>query len=155
VQGAYAAFREHVPPMTPVYLGLALTALVLLLLALRMRTGRDAEPAVTRVGTLQEIKEQGRRRKQEVPSTLAAPDEVAAVAGAPDPVPTPAEPGPVNINTASLEELMQLPGVGRRAATRIVEHRDRHGPFGSLDELAAIDGFHQERIQRLADQAEI
>jgi competence protein ComEA len=61
--------------------------------------------------------------------------------------------GAININTASADELMQLPGVGRRASERIVAHREAHGPFSSLDELSAIEGFHGERIRRLGEAA--
>ena len=63
--------------------------------------------------------------------------------------------GRVSLNTAGIEELMTLPGVGRRAAERIVAHRDANGPFGSLDELSAIEGFHAERIARISGSASV
>lgn len=78
--------------MTVVYLALALVAVLLLVAALRKRGTRDATPPVTRLGTLAEIKEEGWRQKHA--SGLAGPDEVAAAAGAPDPVPAPVESEP-------------------------------------------------------------
>ncbi|PYN76449.1 MAG: competence protein ComEA [Candidatus Rokuibacteriota bacterium] len=47
---------------------------------------------------------------------------------------------PVNINTADVKELMKLEGIGRRAAEKIVEYRDAHGPFKKPEELRKVDG---------------
>lgn len=72
--------------------------------------------------------------------------------------PAPLAPSPggrININSAGIDELVQLPGVGRRAAERIVAHREAHGPFGSLDDLHAVEGWHAERIRRIADSATV
>ena len=70
--------------------------------------------------------------------------------------PEPAAPGGrININTAPAEQLMRLAGVGRRAAERIVEYRDEHGPFVSVQALVHVDGFHPDRIKRFIDQATI
>ena len=71
------------------------------------------------------------------------------------PTPAPTASGAININTASVDELIQLPGVGRRAAERIVAHRQEHGPFASLDDLQAVEGWHAERIRRIADSATV
>jgi competence protein ComEA len=59
----------------------------------------------------------------------------------------------VSINSAGVEELCRLPGVGRRAAERIVRYRDRSGAFGSLDDLRALDGFTRDRVRRLSEKA--
>jgi DNA uptake protein ComE-like DNA-binding protein len=48
---------------------------------------------------------------------------------------------------------MQLSGVGRRAAERIIAHRVANGPFASVGELSAVEGWHAERIRRIADSA--
>jgi competence ComEA-like helix-hairpin-helix protein len=101
-----------------------------------------------------------------VPVPATAPASAAPAPTAPVPVPVPARvPVPasatdgafntININTARADELMQLPGVGRRAAERIVAHREAHGPFSSLEELSAIVGFHGERIRRLGGAATV
>jgi competence protein ComEA len=41
----------------------------------------------------------------------------------------------LNLNTASVEELEKLPGIGKVIAQRIVEYRKTHGAFNSLEEL--------------------
>jgi competence ComEA-like helix-hairpin-helix protein len=100
------------------------------------------------------------------PTPVLAPDPVPMrppppAARAPQPVPAPvpvavaASDGAININTASADQLMQLPGVGRRAAERIVAHREANGSFASLEELSAIEGFHGERIRRLGEAATV
>jgi competence protein ComEA len=48
--------------------------------------------------------------------------------------------GRVNINTASLTELMTLDGVGRKLAEKIVEHRQTHGPFRKPEDLRRVEG---------------
>jgi competence ComEA-like helix-hairpin-helix protein len=102
-----------------------------------------------------------RRRRREMEEELAAsrtgavPPPVRALAPVAAPAAPRASDGRVNLNTASPDELMTLPGVGRRAAERIVAQRDSGGPFTSLQDLAAIEGFHAERIRRLAEDAEV
>ena len=49
--------------------------------------------------------------------------------------------GTVNLNTATSEELQRLPGIGPALAERIIEFRERNGPFGSLAELDAVSGI--------------
>jgi comEA protein len=63
--------------------------------------------------------------------------------------------GLVNINTATKTELQALPGVGPKAAERIVEHREEFGAFGSVDELARISGFGPRRIADLRERATV
>lgn len=48
--------------------------------------------------------------------------------------------GPVNINTATVKELMTLNGIGRKVAEKIVEYRDAHGPFKKPEEIRRVDG---------------
>jgi len=49
----------------------------------------------------------------------------------------------VNINTASVKELMGLAGIGHKVAERIVEYRDAHGPFKKPDDLKKVEGVGQ------------
>lgn len=44
----------------------------------------------------------------------------------------------LNINTASADQLQELPGIGPKTAKTIVEYRLQHGPFGSVDELVEV-----------------
>jgi competence protein ComEA len=54
---------------------------------------------------------------------------------------TPAAAHRLDLNRASVAELMALPGVGRVRAEAIVLHRVRHGPFHAVADLAAIGGI--------------
>jgi competence protein ComEA len=56
---------------------------------------------------------------------------------------------PVQLNSASVEELDSLPGVGPVTAQKIAAYRDQHGPFSSLDGLDAIPGIGPARIASL------
>jgi competence protein ComEA len=53
------------------------------------------------------------------------------------------------LNHARIEELVQLPGVGRRSAERILRHREANGPFASVWELARVEGFDDHRIHQI------
>ena len=63
----------------------------------------------------------------------------------------PAAAGPVHLNSASLEELDALPGVGPVTAQKIVEWRERHGAFASVDDLDAIPGIGPARLEQLRE----
>ena len=59
----------------------------------------------------------------------------------------------VDINTASMEELMTLPGIGRAEANDIIDNRRSYGPYFSLDELLEgdaedLDGTWTEEVVR-------
>ena len=56
---------------------------------------------------------------------------------------------PVNLNTATRSELMQLPRVGPRTAERILAFRQEHGPFQRPEELMQIKGIGPKSFQRL------
>lgn len=55
----------------------------------------------------------------------------------------------VDLNTATEEELMLLPGIGETLAGRIVEYRQEHGPFSSVDDLLAIPGIGEGVVDRI------
>ncbi len=60
------------------------------------------------------------------------------------------EPGArVNLNTASVEQLTALPGVGQKLAERIVEHRQKSGAFRSTQELMSIKGIGEKNFSKL------
>ncbi|BDG61455.1 ComEA family DNA-binding protein [Caldinitratiruptor microaerophilus] len=58
-------------------------------------------------------------------------------------------PGRVNLNTAGVEELMTLPGIGRVLAERIVEHRRRVERFRSIEDLLQVPGIGASRLEQL------
>lgn len=55
----------------------------------------------------------------------------------------------LDLNTATWVELSQLDGVGETLALRIVEHRETHGPFHSVDDLDAVKGIGPKTLDRL------
>ncbi len=59
--------------------------------------------------------------------------------------------GPVHLNTATLEQLDALPGVGPVTAQKILDYRQKHGAFGSVDELDAIPGIGPARLEQVRD----
>ncbi|WP_435372355.1 helix-hairpin-helix domain-containing protein [Streptomyces ficellus] len=61
----------------------------------------------------------------------------------------PAASGPVSLNTATVEQLDTLPGVGPVLAQHIVDYRTRHGGFRSVDELREVNGIGDRRFADL------
>jgi competence protein ComEA len=57
--------------------------------------------------------------------------------------------GPVHLNTATLIQLDALPGVGPVTAQKILDYRQEHGAFGSVDELDAVSGIGPARLEEL------
>jgi competence protein ComEA len=59
--------------------------------------------------------------------------------------------GRVDLNTATLEQLDQLPGVGPVTAQRILEWRNQNGRFGAVDQLQEVSGIGEARFATLRD----
>ncbi len=57
----------------------------------------------------------------------------------------------ININTASANELETLPGVGTSLAERILEHREKFGPFRRAEHLIIVRGISDRRFRALRD----
>jgi competence protein ComEA len=57
--------------------------------------------------------------------------------------------GVVNVNTASVEELQLLPGVGEARARAIVDMRTKKGGFKSVDELVEVKGIGPSGLEKL------
>ena len=55
----------------------------------------------------------------------------------------------ININTATAEELQQLPGIGPAYAGRILEWRVQNGRFTSIDQLIEIRGIGEKRLENI------
>ena len=58
----------------------------------------------------------------------------------------------VNINTASAKDLEVLPGIGQKTAVRIVEFRQKNGPFKKVEELMNVGGIGEKSFLRLKPQ---
>jgi competence protein ComEA len=61
----------------------------------------------------------------------------------------PGRPAAVNLNTATVQQLDALPGVGPVTAAAIVAWRDANGKFTSVDQLAEVDGIGPGRLEKL------
>ena len=121
-----------------------------------LRTGDRVDDAVRRAG--------GATRKADLGGlNLAAEVEdgrqvlVPVRAGAPGAAPAsaaaaPAEGQPVNVNTATLEQLDGLTGVGPITAQKILDAREERGGFGSIEELGEIPGIGEKRLATLREE---
>lgn len=74
-------------------------------------------------------------------------DEPAGESGAP--------PGKVNVNRADANELEGLPGVGPVLAQRILDYREAHGPFASINDLDHVSGIGPALLKQLAEVATV
>ena len=63
----------------------------------------------------------------------------------------PATTAPVRLNSATLEQLDELPGVGPSTAQRIIDYRTANGPFKSVDELDSVSGIGPAKLAELRD----
>lgn len=57
--------------------------------------------------------------------------------------------GPIDLNTADVDQLDELPGVGPATAAAIVAYRTAHGPFASVDDLAEVRGIGPAKLEAL------
>jgi competence protein ComEA len=58
---------------------------------------------------------------------------------------------PIQLSTATLEQLDSLPGVGPATAQKILDYRAKHGAFSSVEELDAVSGIGPKRLDQLRD----
>jgi competence protein ComEA len=58
----------------------------------------------------------------------------------------------VNLNTATATDLQELPGIGARTAARIVDYRQKNGPFKKIEELMNVQGVGEKGFLKLRSQ---
>lgn len=63
--------------------------------------------------------------------------------------------GLVNINTATSEELEELPGVGEVIAGKIIDYREAFGPFESPEELMEVSGIGEKTFEKMRDKVTV
>jgi len=56
---------------------------------------------------------------------------------------------PIDLNRATISELVQLPGVGEVIAKRIVDFREEHGPFKRVDDLMKVKGIGEKSLDKI------
>ena len=82
------------------------------------------------------------------------PAPTASATESPSPETTPGDtlpPGPININTATVQELQTLPGIGPVLAQRIVDYRQAHGPFDTVGALIEVEGIGTGKLETVWD----
>lgn len=78
-----------------------------------------------------------------VPAKVKGGAAAASGGGGPEPK--------VNLNTATQEELEGLPGIGPVLAQAILDYREEHGPFASVEDLLDVSGIGDSRLEDLRD----
>jgi competence protein ComEA len=58
----------------------------------------------------------------------------------------------INLNTASVEQLQSLPGIGPATAKSIVEHRAKVGKFSRIEEIINIKGIGEKKFEKIKDR---
>jgi competence protein ComEA len=78
----------------------------------------------------------------------------AQAAQKPAPARTEARPAvaSINLNTATAAELEKLPGIGQKVAARIVEYRQKNGPFKKVEELMNVQGIGEKSFLQFRGQ---
>lgn len=74
----------------------------------------------------------------EAPSTATDPTEESL-------------PFPLDINTATVQELILLPGIGEKLAANIIAYRNENGPFETLADLTKVDGVGEKKLEAILD----
>ena len=123
----------------------------------RLRPGARVSDAVQRAGGARRRADLGAvnlaaelQDGRQVLVPLRARGGGAAVAGA-----APAPGVPLDLNTATVEQLDELDGIGPATAQQIVAYREAHGGFGSVEELDQVPGIGETRLAALREKVRV
>jgi competence protein ComEA len=123
----------------------------------RMRPDARVDDAVGRAGgatNRADLSQVNLAAKVEDGRQVLVPERLRAAAAGSATAPT--QPGvPLNVNTATLEQLDELDGIGPATAQNILDYREEHGGFGSVDELGEVPGIGDVRLASLREQVRV
>ena len=143
-----ASYRRTVRAMFLVFLA---TAAVTVIVNVNKYPGWE-KPSVSAVGETSETALSSEiavaPAVEPIPAAESAADEAAAQTEA---APAPAAIFPLGINTATSEELQQIPDIGPVTAEKIILYREQIGTITDFDDLLPIDGIGQKTVERLAE----
>lgn len=89
---------------------------------------------------------------------VSVPAQAQSAAAAADTQPEPStqeDALPVDINSANVTELAQLPGIGEVLARRIVDYRTIHGRFTAVEQLTNVEGIGEGKLEAILEQITI
>lgn len=90
--------------------------------------------------------------------TVSIPAQAQSAAAAADTQPEPSaqeDALPVDINSANVTDLAQLPGIGEVLARRIVDYRTIHGRFTAVEQLTNVEGIGEGKLEAILEQITI
>jgi competence protein ComEA len=126
----------------------------------KMAAGSRVEDAIKRAGGATahgDLSQLNRAAKLEDGRQVLVPRKVSLAHGAaaapPSSASTPSQ--PVNLNTATLEQLDTLDGVGPATAQKIIDFRTAHGGFNSVDDLDQVPGIGEKKLAALRDEVTV
>lgn len=118
--------------------------------AVRRAGGPRADADLTAVNLAAEVED---GRQVIVPARAPPPTSAPAPAGDTNAGEAPAQ--PVNLNTATADQLQELDGVGPGIAAKILAYRQEHGGFGSVQELGEVPGIGDKRLAALQEHVTV